>query len=311
VDPLSDVLALLKPQKYLAGGFDTAGPWSVRFPDHEGIKCYSVVAGSAWLSVDAVPEPVRLHTGDCFLLPSGGPFRLCSDLALAPIGVDRFLTLRGDGITTWNGGGDCCIVGGHFVFSGEAAAMLLGMLSPIVHLREESAKAALRWSVDRITHELRERRPGSALVVQHLAQMMLVEALRVHLTESRGAVGWLFALADRQVGAAITAMHEQPGHRWTLQALAERAAMSRSTFALRFKETVGMAPMEYLARWRMLLAEDRLASSSDSVSLVALSLGYDSESAFSTAFKRITGRSPRRRQRAASRLTSRLGGSPK
>ena len=171
---------------------------------------------------------------------------------------------------------------------------MMAMMPPIVHLREESAKAALRWSVERIMAETRERRPGTGLVVQHLAQMMLVEALRVHLSEARGAVGWLFALADRQIGAAITAMHEEPGRRWTLQELAERAAMSRSTFALRFKEVVGMAPMEYLARWRMLLADDRLRHSRQPISSVALSVGYTSESAFSTAFKRVMGAAPRR-----------------
>ena len=95
------------------------------------------------------------------------------------------------------------------------------------------------------------------------------------------------------MGAAINAMHADPAHRWTLQELAERAGMSRSTFALKFKETVGASPMDYLTRWRMLLAGDRLANSSDPVSAIALSLGYESESAFSTAFKRVMDCSPR------------------
>jgi AraC-like DNA-binding protein len=108
-----------------------------------------------------------------------------------------------------------------------------------------------------------------------------------------GGVGWLFALADRQMAAAIGAMHEEPAHHWTLQTLAERAGMSRSSFALKFKATVGVSPMDYLTRWRMLLAADRLANGSEPVSAIALSLGYESESAFSTAFKRTMGRSPR------------------
>jgi AraC-like DNA-binding protein len=124
--------------------------------------------------------------------------------------------------------------------------------------------------------------------------MMLVQALRLHLAEgASGGVGWLFALADKQMGAAIAAMHDDPKHQWTLQALAERAGMSRSTFALKFKETVGASPMEYLTRWRMLLAGDRLTNSGDPISVVARSLGYESESAFSTAFKRVMGCSPR------------------
>jgi AraC-like DNA-binding protein len=107
-------------------------------------------------------------------------------------------------------------------------------------------------------------------------------------------VGWLFALADKQMSAAITCMHDDPGHPWTLQKLGERAGMSRSIFALKFKEKVGTTPMEYLTRWRMMLAGDRLKNSDDSVSVIALSLGYESESAFGKAFKRIMGCSPKR-----------------
>ena len=142
--------------------------------------------------------------------------------------------------------------------------------------------------------ELREQRPGASLVAQQLAYMMLVQALRLHLAEGlRGGVGWLFALADKQMNAAITSMHDDPAHRWTLQKLAERAGMSRSIFAVKFKKTVGASPMEYLTRWRMLLAGDRLKNSGDPISVIALSLGYESESAFSKAFKRVMGCSPR------------------
>ena len=99
------------------------------------------------------------------------------------------------------------------------------------------------------------------------------------------------------MSAAITCMHDNPAHCWTLQKLAERAGMSRSTFALKFKQTVGESPMEYLTRWRMLLAGDKLVNSSDPISIISLSLGYESESAFSTAFKRVMGCSPRQYSR--------------
>lgn len=142
--------------------------------------------------------------------------------------------------------------------------------------------------------ELRDPQPGGLLIAEHLAHMLLVQALRLHMAEgSRAGVGWLFALADKQMSAAINAMHEDPARRWTLQTLAEVSAMSRSTFAQRFKETVGESAMEYLTRWRMLLAGDRLTNSGDSIFIIAPSLGYESESAFSTAFKRVMGCSPR------------------
>jgi AraC-like DNA-binding protein len=295
MDPLSDVLSLLKPRSYMFGGFDAGGEWSIRFGQYEGIKCYAVGSGECWLSVEGVPDAVRVTTGDCFLLPRGWAFRVASDLSLTPIDARAIFSAPLNGsIACCNGGGDFSVVGGHFALTGDHAGVLLGMLPPVVHLRKESDKATLRWSMERMRQELREPQPGGFLVAQHLATMMLVQALRLHLAEGlKGGVGWLFALADKQMSAAMNAMHDDPGHRWTLQALAERAGMSRSTFALKFKETVGTSPMEYLTRWRMLLAGDRLVNSSDSVSAIALSLGYESESAFSTAFKRAMNCSPR------------------
>jgi AraC-like DNA-binding protein len=299
MDPLSDVLSLLKPRNYMCGGFDFGGEWSIQYPQHEGIKCYALVSGRCWLSVEGVPDAVLLSAGDCFLLPGGRPFCLASDLTLMPVDFKTIFTAPLSGsIASFNGGGDCFGVGGYFTFTGDHAGILLGVLPPIVHIGKESDKAVLRWSLERMMEELREPQPGGFLVAQHLAHMMLVQALRLHLAEGlSGGVGWLFALADKQMSAAINAIHEKPGYRWTLQELAERAGMSRSTFALKFKETVGASPMEYLTRWRMLLAGDKLVNSSDPVSVISLSLGYESESAFSTAFKRVMGCSPRQYSR--------------
>ncbi|RWA74420.1 AraC family transcriptional regulator [Mesorhizobium sp.] len=295
MDPLSDVLSLLKPQSNVSAGFDAGGDWSIEFPRNIGIKCYAVVSGQCWLVVEGVPEPVHLTAGDCFLLPGGRPFRMTSDISLTPVGAHTiFPPARAGGVVTYNGGGDVFLVGSRFVLSGRHADILLKMMPPIIHIRREEDKSALRWSVERMMQELSEGQPGGFLVAQHLSHMMLVQALRLHMAEGpNGGVGWLFALADKQMGAAIGAMHEDPAHRWTLQELAERAGMSRSNFALKFKEMVGTSAMEYLTRWRMLLAGERLATSSEHTSVIALSLGYESESAFSTAFKRVMGASPR------------------
>ncbi|TIO79399.1 MAG: AraC family transcriptional regulator [Mesorhizobium sp.] len=295
MDPLSDVLSLLKPQSNVSAGFDAGGDWSIEFPRNIGIKCYAVVSGQCWLAVEDVPEPVHLAAGDCFLLPGGRPFRMASDLKVKPVGAHTiFPPARAGGVVTYNGGGDVFLVGSRFVLSGRHADILLKMMPPIIHIRRDEDKAALRWSVERMMQELSEGQPGGFLVAQHLSHMMLVQALRLHMAEGpNGGVGWLFALADRQMGAAIGAMHEDPAHRWTLQELAERAGMSRSNFALKFKEMVGTSAMEYLTRWRMLLAGERLANTSEHTSVIALSLGYESESAFSTAFKRVMGASPR------------------
>jgi len=293
------VLSLLKPRSSVSAFLDAGGDWSIQFPREEGIRFQAVVSGHCWLAVDGVPDPVRLSSGDCFLLPSGRPFRLASDLALEPDDAYAVLSARQDGVATSNGGGDFLGVGCLFTLAGRHIGILLGELPPIVHIRDESEQLALRWSLERMLKEQRAPQPGAFLVAQHLAHMMLIQALRIYLAEgSDGGVGWLFALADTQISAAITAMHENPGHRWTLQALGKRAGMSRTSFAVRFKATVGVSPMEYLTRWRMLLAGDRLTNSSDPVSATALALGYESESAFSTAFKRVMGCSPRRYSRS-------------
>ena len=296
MDPLSDVLSLLKPKSYVSAGFDAGGEWSVRFSDlRERIKCYTVVSGQCWLSVEGVADAGHINAGDCFLMASGRTFRLASDLSLPSVeAATIFPPARVGGVVTLNGGGDFFLAGSRFAVSAHHAGLLLGLLPPIIHIRKESEQAALRWSVEQMMQEQREGQPGGFLVAQHLAHMMLVQALRVYLAEGADdGVGWFFALADKQIGAAIGAMHADPAQRWTLQALAEHAGMSRSVFAEKFKAMVGETPMEYLTRWRMLVAGDRLANSGDPVSVIARSLGYESESAFSTAFKRMMACSPR------------------
>jgi AraC-like DNA-binding protein len=307
MDPLSDVLSLLKPQNYMSGGIDAGGAWSLQFEEYECTRCFALVSGHCWLSMEGYGEPVRLEAGDCVVMPYGRPYRLASDLTVPPLDLKAVLTSPLNGrILTWNGGGACLGLSAYFTFGGEHAGILLGLLPPIVHIRNESDRTAMRWYLERMMRVLREPQPGSFLLGLHLAQMMLVEALRLHIADrvatgnAKDSVGWIFALADTQLSAAIAAMHEAPARRWTLQKLAELAGMSRSTFALRFKEKVGTSAMEYLTRWRMLRAGDRLTNSLDSVSEIALSLGYASESAFGLAFKRVMGRSPRQYSRGKS-----------
>src|SRR5258708_14642471 len=114
MDPLSDVLSLLKLRSYLCGGFDVGGELSLQFPKHDGIKCYALVSGQCWLSVEGVPDAVLLKAGDCFLLPRGRPFRLAGDLTLTPVeAMTTFATARKGGLTSFNGRGDCFMVRGH------------------------------------------------------------------------------------------------------------------------------------------------------------------------------------------------------
>jgi AraC-like DNA-binding protein len=304
MDPLSDILSLLKPRNYLSAGFEAGLPWAIQFPDQQqSIKSGSVISGTCWLSVEGVADPVFLQPGDSFLLPKGRPFRMAGSPDAVPVRAeDIFSASRTGGIVVHNGGGDFSSVSSRFALDGPHAQLLLGVLPPIVHIRNSAETSAMRWSMERMMQELRQQRPGGQLVIRQLAHVMLVQALRLHLSDSAKGVGWLFALGDRQIGGALSAMHEAPARRWTLQSLAETAGMSRSTFALRFKETVGETPLDYLTRWRMLLAAERLRHSDDAVSAISLSLGYESESAFSTAFKRVMGCPPRQYARAQDRF---------
>lgn len=296
MDPLSEVLALLKPQSLSSGGFTVPGNLAIYFPKHQGIKCYAMMAGQCWLVVEGVAEPVRLVAGDCFVLPRGLPFRLTTDLSLEPVHYalawDR---LRKVSDAPEIAEGARYIAGGFFGFTGSHAEMLLNSLPPIVHIRRESDRAAIRWSLERLREELRDPQPGGSLIAQQLAYMMLIQTLRLYLADTTtGGRGWLFALSDKHMRIAIASMHGDPGYPWTLHALAERVGMSRSVFALRFRTVVGATPMEYLTRWRMLLAADRLKNSGEDIGAIARSVGYESGSAFGKAFRRVTGCSPGR-----------------
>jgi len=301
MDPLSEVLALLKPQSLSSGGFMVPGDMAIYFPKHQGIKCYAVLAGQCWLVVEGVPDPVLLDAGDCFLLPLGMPFQLTTDLSLEPVHYSlAWERLRKtNDIPPMIPEGARYIAGGFFRFRGSHAEMLLHSLPPIVHIRRESDKTAMRWALERMREELRDPQPGSSLITQQLAYTMLIQALRLHLADDASAGhSWLSALSNKHMSIAIASIHDAPGHPWTLQSLAERVGMSRSVFALRFREIVGATPMEYLTRWRMLLAADRLTNSSEGLFAIAQSLGYESESAFGKAFRRVMGCSPRQYTRS-------------
>ncbi|MGE7955676.1 AraC family transcriptional regulator [Pseudomonas sp. NPDC089530] len=305
MDPLSGVLSLLRIRNYHSATLQLGGDWAFEFPSRPGIKFTAVVKGSCWVWVKGEPAPQYLQQGDCFLMTRGEPFALFSDLSVPAIdSADHFLTLAADEIALSYGGDEVQLVGGRFDFSGVPTQFLLSTLPSLVHVQASSPQASiLRWALERFTAELQQQRPGRSLMNEHLAHIMLVEVLRAHLAalDRNGlddGIGWFFGLADRNLGAALSAMHAEPAQRWTVEKLARLAAMSRSAFALRFKQIVGAAPMEYLTQWRMLLAGDRLRNSSDSVATIAFSLGYESESAFSTAFKRVMAHSPRQYQRA-------------
>lgn len=295
MDPLSDVLSLLRPRDYMFRALDAGGQWFIRFPAVHGLNCYCLSTGECWLSVDGVAEAVRLSQGDCVFLPGKRSFCFFSDAAATVIAAESLVKSAGKGQTvTLNQGGECFGIGGYYSFAADPNDLLFKRLPPIMRIDNENDKAEVRWCIERMIREVRGGLPGQSLIAKDIAQILLVQALRLNLSkEGSVSSSWLYALGDRHVASALAAMHEDPGRRWTLETLAGHVGMSRSAFALKFKKMVGSSAIEYLTLWRMLLAGDRLLSSSDTVFAIAPSLGYDSESAFSTAFKKVMRCSPR------------------
>ena len=310
MDPLSEILALLKPRSYITAGFDAGGKWALRLDDLNGrIKCYAVMKGSCWLTVEGVEVPAYLSAGDCFVLPSGRTAIIASDLYTEPKLASTVLDPNRSGeIVTHNGGGEVYLVGSRFEVAGRHADGLLRTLPPILQIKNPRGQAKLRWILELMMEELRERQPAASLVAQHLSHIMLAQALRLCLIESSANdVGWFAALADPPISAALGAMHADPSLPWTLSKLAAQSNMSRSAFAQHFRERVGETPISYLTRWRMMLAAEKLVHSRDNLASIAESLGYQSEHAFNTAFRRVMGSSPRRYARADSRPPNRAG----
>lgn len=299
MEPLSDMLALLKPQTYVSAGLNAAGAWAIQFPAHAYIKFNAVTQGCCWIAVEGGGEPQKLEQGDCFLLPSGRPFVLASDLSLPRMSAETVYTEGCDRTGICHGGGEFSLVGARFEFAGEQAHTLFASLPAVVSVRESSDQASvLRWSIDRFKREIQQRDPGASLIAEHLAHIMLIQVLRLHVTSKRSeATGWLAAMADPQLCAALAAMHGDISRRWSLDELGKAAGMSRSGFASRFKQVAGISPMDYLARSRMHIAADRLRTTSHIILSIANSVGYDSDAAFSTAFKKAMGQSPRKYRR--------------
>ncbi|MEN4559779.1 AraC family transcriptional regulator [Pantoea agglomerans] len=292
MDILSQLLSLLRPESYVSGGVKLAAKSSVQWPSHDGVKCYAIVSGECWLSVEGNMHLLRLQKGDCFLLPPGPPFRLATELSAKAV---DFTTVRTAMVSAEEAGEKpcCLLVGGHFLLAGQAAKMLLEALPAVVHIRNPSDKAAMQWALERMVQEICEPQPGSALIVQQLAFMLLIQALRLYANENQKIrTGWLFALRDKKLSAALTSMHQNPEYKWTIAKLAGQAGMSRAAFAKHFKQTVGTTPVEYLTQWRMMLACEQLNYSDQTIAQIAAASGYESESAFAKAFKRTVGCSP-------------------
>ncbi|MGD0189681.1 MAG: AraC family transcriptional regulator [Rhizomicrobium sp.] len=300
-DPFADILRLTSAETVVTGEFSAGGAWAVRWPALNKIMFASQVKGRCWLAIDVEGVPVRLETGDVILFSAQRPFVMASDLSVVPVGAASIFTGNGSDAVAIGSGEECASIGGYVRLNPANGWLLTDVLPPVIHVHAASPSApVLRWLLDQLLRERTAALPGARLATAQLAQLMLVQVLRAHLDSACPvAAGWLRVLADPRLAPALRLMHGEPGRTWTLDDLAKAAAMSRTSFAQRFRTAAGVAPLAYLTQWRMRLAERALRDDDGSVGLLARSLGYASESAFSNAFKRVTGHAPRRYRTAA------------
>jgi AraC-like DNA-binding protein len=317
MDPLSDVLRAVR----LTGAFffdvRATDPWvaetprgqsvvAAMFPGSEHLISYHLILdGSCWIRLDGEPD-MQLVAGDIVVMPHGDTHVLSSTPGLRRSPEMKMYRMPKDGrlpISIAVGGASN--VGTHFVcgFIGCDARPfnpLLAALPRIFRLGDHLG-GALGAYFQFALAESEGSRLGAAGVLNRISELMFVDGVRRYLESlPSDRTGWLAGLRDPFVGRALTTLHRDPGRAWTLESLAKHVALSRSALAERFAQFVGQPPMQYLMNWRMQIAANRLRSTSDGVAAVAGRVGYESEAAFSRAFKKVVGASPsdwRTRQR--------------
>lgn len=294
-DPFSDILKLTRAESLVTGGFSAGGHWAIRFPAPDKIKFFAVVKGRCWVRIEGEPEALHFDTGDVGLLAAPRASVLASAPDIEPVDAMELFSRAGRTAMTLGDGADFAHIGGHVLLDPASASLLADVLPPWIHIRAASRHAQVfRSLLDQLVEERRAARPGGELASAQLSQLLFIQILRAHLqAEGPLPAGWLRALAEPRVAPALRLMHGDPARAWRLEDLAKACAMSRTTFAQHFRAAAGVAPLTYLANWRMRLAERALRDERTPIAVLARSLGYTSESAFSNAFKRVMGSSPR------------------
>jgi AraC-like DNA-binding protein len=278
-------------------------PWGVHIPRTGAAAFHAIVSGQCWLQLSDADPPVALARGDVVVLPHGeahtffdapgSPVRVLSPVAAdaGPASMPRHLTGPPE-----SDSGVTMVICGHLRFDDQMANPLVGMLPPLLHFRAAADGRAAGWlepALQFVALENETRTPGTDAALARLSDVIVIQAIRAHLTQlPPGQDGWLHALADPHLGTALALIHQHPEAPWTVATLAGRAGLSRSAFAARFTRLVGKPPLQYLTYWRMQQAQRLLQASNASIAQIAAQAGYQTEPAFSRAFKHWTGVAP-------------------
>lgn len=310
VDPLGEALHFLRMSGTFYCRSEFSAPFGLALPlIPDSLMFHVVTTGRCWLELDGM-DPRQLHPGDLALVPHGAGHRLTSepgahtealfDLTREQVS-ERYEVLRLGG-----GGTETSMICGAVAFDHPAARQLVSLLPRVICIDAWSAPQSewLQGTLRFLAAEAQELRPGGETIITRLADILVIQAIRLWMTQDPAArTGWLGALQDRQIGRAIARIHRDPSREWSVATLASEAAMSRSAFAARFTELVGEPAMHYVTRWRMHAALTWLKEEDVTLAELANRLGYQSEAAFSRAFKRFMGMSPgaARKQDSATR----------
>ena len=296
-DPLTQVIQLLRPRAVFSKGISGAGAWAVRYSEFGQPGFCAVTEGRCHLAVDG-ERPVVLERGDFVLLPATPAFTMSGFEPAQPVRIDP-KTAPPPGYEVRygrkDGPPDVRQFGGWFSFGSPDAGLLVSLLPRMIHIRSVPRLTQL---VSLLGEEVARNEAGRDLVLEHLVDILLIEALRAAPPDA-AQPGLLRGLADPRIAAALRQMHDDIERGWTVLELAGEAGMSRSAFFDRFARTVGVRPMEYLHSWRIAVAKSLLRGGKLTLDEVARRTGYGSASTFSTAFSRHVGQSPGKFMRAA------------
>jgi AraC-like DNA-binding protein len=317
-DALSDVLRTVRLTGAVFFYFDLKGKWVAEAPPAQKcipfvmpgaqhlIEFHLITRGRCWAGL-LHERPIELKGGDIIVFPQGDPHVVSSAPGMrnppnfqifdgADVTQLPFVDALGDGESD-----PTEIVCGFFGCDRRPFNPLLEALPRFIHMNADASsnRAWLSQFSQIAVAETQTKRAGGESILARMSELMFVEVIRSHIeTLPEEQTGWLAGLRDRSVGRALNLLHGRPSHAWTLDELAKESGLSRSTLSERFTSLIGQSPMQYLARWRMQIAANRLVNSTDSVAQVASEAGYDSDAAFSRAFKRSVGMSPAAWRRA-------------